>query len=86
MEIIDISWLYSLKNTLLQSEAKAPFSTATTPTSTEGANPFPWLLHFILTVLIAQQGSLKYHFLSVWFDSTKDWTPGFPTSGEHSCW
>ena len=26
-------------------------------------------------MLSVKQGSIKYHFLSLWYDSTKDWTP-----------
>ena len=31
-----------------------------------------------------KQGGIKYHFLSLWFDSTWDWTPVYRTIGEHS--
>ena len=44
----------------------------------EGTTPFPGLLHFTLeTYLImlrVKQGDIKYHFLSLWYDSTGDWT------------
>ena len=43
----------------------------------EGATPFPGLLHFTLdpylTMLSIKQGNIKYHFLSLWYDSTWDW-------------
>ena len=32
----------------------------------------------------AKQGSIKYHFLSLWYDSTWDWTPVSQTIGKHS--
>ena len=52
----------------------------------EGATPFPGLLHFTLDpyliVLGAKQGGIKYHFLSLWYDSTWDWTPVSRIIGE----
>ena len=44
----------------------------------EGAIPFPGFLHFTfdpyLIVLSAKQAGIKYHFLSLWYDSNWDWT------------
>ena len=34
--------------------------------------------------LSAKHGGLKYHFLSLWHDLTKDWTLVFRTTGEHT--
>ena len=31
-----------------------------------------------------KQGGIKYRFLSLWYDSTWDWTPLSLTIGEHS--
>ena len=31
-----------------------------------------------------KQGDIKYHFLSLWYDTTWDWTPVSRTTGEHS--
>ena len=28
--------------------------------------------------------SIKYHFLSFWYDSSRDWTPASRAIGEHS--
>ena len=54
----------------------------------EGTTPFPGLLHFTLDPYIfmqsVKQGGIKYHFLSLWYDSTWDWTPVSRTTGEHS--
>ena len=40
----------------------------------EAATPYPGLLHFTLDpyliMLSAKQGGIKYHFLSLWYDST----------------
>ena len=54
----------------------------------EGATPSPGLLHFTLdpylTMLSVKQGGIKYHFLSLVYDSTWDWTQVSRAIGEHS--
>ena len=54
----------------------------------EGATPFPGLLHFTLVpyliMLSVKQGGIKYHFLSLWYDSTWDWNQVSRAIGEHS--
>ena len=35
-------------------------------------------------MLSVKQGGIKYHFLSLWYDSTWDWTPVSQVIGEHS--
>ena len=35
-------------------------------------------------MLSVKQGTIKYHFLSLWYDSTWDWTQGSRAIGEHS--
>ena len=35
-------------------------------------------------MLSVKQGGIKYHFLSLWYDSTWDWTPVFQDIDEHS--
>ena len=43
----------------------------------EGAKPFPGLLNFThdpYLINAVKQCSIKYHFLSLWYDSTWDWT------------
>ena len=35
-------------------------------------------------MLSVKQGRIKYHFLSLWYDSTCDWTPVSQTIGEQS--
>ena len=35
-------------------------------------------------MLSVKQGGIKYHFLSFWYESTKDWTPVTWAIGEHS--
>ena len=43
----------------------------------KGATPFPGLLHFTLDlyniILSVKQGCIKYHFLSLWYDSPGPW-------------
>ena len=85
----DGQYIYEIKlATEVESEPKVPFSVATTPRCWEGAIPFPRLLHFILDryliMLRVNQGDIKYHFLSLWYDSTWDWIPVSRTIGEHS--
>ena len=70
--------------TVVEGDPKAPFSIGVR----EGATPFPELLHFTLDlylmILSVKQGDIKYHFLSLWYDSTWDWTPISRTIDEHS--
>ena len=60
--------------TVVEGDPKAPFSIATISRCREGAIPFPGLPHFTsdpyLIRLSVKQGSIKYHFLSLWYDST----------------
>ena len=71
--------IYIKLATLVKGDPKAPFSIASTPRCREGYYSFPELLHFTLdTYLITlsvKQDGIKYHFLSLWYDSTWDWTP-----------
>ena len=34
-------------------------------------------------MLSVKQGSIKYHFLSLWYDLTRDWTQVSQAIGEH---
>ena len=51
----------------------------------ESATPFPGLLHLLLmrTYNFECWGSIKYHFLSLFYDSTSDWTLVLWTIDEH---
>ena len=64
--------------TVVEGDPKAPFSKATTPRCRGGRYSFPGLLHFTLDayliMLSVKQGVIKYHFLSLWYNSTWDWT------------
>ena len=54
----------------------------------DGATPFPGLLDFTLDpyliMLSVKQGSVMYHFLSLWYNSTRNWTQVSRAIGEHS--
>ena len=58
--------------TSFEGDPKIPFSVATTVRCGWGATPFPGLLHFTLDpyliMLSVKQGSIKFHFLSLWHD------------------
>ena len=62
--------------TIVEGNPKAPFSIATTPMCRGGCYSFPGLLYFTLDpyliMLSVKQGGIKYHFLSLWYDSTWD--------------
>ena len=62
--------------TLVESDPKASFSIATTPRCRGGHYFFPWIAPFTLDpyfiMLSVKQGGIKYHFLSLWYDSTWD--------------
>ena len=74
--------------TIVEGNSKAPFSIATTPMCRGGRYSFPGLLYFTLDpyliMLSVKQGGIKYHFLSLWYDSTWDWTQVSRAIGEHS--
>ena len=54
----------------------------------EGATSLPELIHFIFDpdriMHSLKQGGIKYHFFTIWYDSTWDWTPVSRTIGEHT--
>ena len=74
--------------TIVEGNPKAPFSIATTPRCRGGRYSFPGLLYFTLDpyliMLSVKQGGIKYHFLSLWYDSTWDWNQVSRATGEHS--
>ena len=73
--------------TIVEGNPKAPFSIATTPRCRGGCYSFPVLLYFTLDpyliMLSVKQGGIKYHFLSLWYDSTWDWTQVSRAISEH---
>ena len=74
--------------TIVEGNPKAPFSIATTPRCRGGRYSFPGLLYFTLDpyliMLSVKQGGIKFRFLSLWYDSTWDWTQVSRAIGEHS--
>ena len=74
--------------TIVEGNPKVTFSIATTLRCRGGRYSFPGWLHFTLDLylimLSVKQGGIKYHFLSLWYDSTWDWTQVSRAIGEHS--
>ena len=88
-EIYDNFYISKVKlATIVEGNPKAPVSIATTPRCRGGRYSFPGLLYFTLDpyliMLSVKQGGIKYHFLSLWYDSTWDWTEVSRAIGEHS--
>ena len=80
-------WYQSNNTSVVKGDPKVLFSIAITLRCGEGTTPFPGLLHFTLDpyliMLSVKQSSMKYHFLSLWYDSTGDWTSISRTIGKH---
>ena len=80
---IYICWLI-----IVETNPKALFSIAITPRCRWGSYSFTWIapltldLHYIM--LSVKQGGIKYHFLSLWYDSIRDWTSVSQIIGKHS--
>ena len=66
---------------LVEGDPKAPFSIATASRCWGGCY---FILDHHLIMLSVKQVGIKYHFLSLWYDSTWDWTPVSWTIGKHS--
>ena len=60
--------------TLVEGDPKATFSVDTSPRCWKGVTPLPGLLHFTLDnyliILSVRPGGIKYHYVSLWYDST----------------
>ena len=81
--------IYTVKLAMVvEGDPKVSFSIATTPWCRGGRYYFPGLVHFTLDpyviMLSVKQGSIKYHFLSLWYDSTWGWIQVLRAIGEHS--
>ena len=59
-------------NKLAEGDPKAPFSIATTPRFKGGRYLLQSTLDTNLKMLNVNQGTIKYYFLSLWYDSSKD--------------
>ena len=72
--------------TVVESDPKAPFSIATTPRCRGGRYSFSWIapLYPYLILLSVKQGGIKYHFWSLWYDVTWNWTQVSQAIGEQS--
>ena len=62
--------------TVVEGDLKALFSLVIKQGVEESITLFPGLLHFTLDLIMisVNQGSIKFHLLSLWYDSTLDWT------------
>ena len=73
--------------TVVDGDPKAPCSIATTLRCRRGKYTFPWIapltLDLYLITLIAKQVGIKYHFFSLWYDSTWKRTPISKTIDKH---
>ena len=62
--------------TVVEGNPKSPFLIATIPRCRGSDTSFPGFLHCTLDpyliMLSVKQGSIKYHFLSLWYDLTWD--------------
>ena len=65
-------------------DPKGPFSIATTLRCRREHYSFPLIALLSLDQYLKMQSGIKYHFYSLWYDSTWDWTPVFRNIGEHS--
>ena len=61
---------------VVDGDPKDFFSIANTPRCRGGRYSFPWIapLYPYFKMMSAKQGSIKCYFLSLWYDSTQDWT------------
>ena len=86
VETMKETWV-NLPN-LVEGDPKAPFSIATTALCRGGRYSFLWIAPFTLDpylkMLSVQQGGIKYRFLSLSYDTTRDWIPVSRAIGEHS--
>ena len=73
--------------TVVEGNPKSPFSIANRPTCIGGHDSFrsiaPLPFDSYLIMLNTKRGSIKYHLLSLWFNSTWDWTLISRNIGEH---
>ena len=69
--------------TKVEGDPRAPFLIATTPWCRGGHYSFHWIAPLYPWSLPYKQGGIRYHFLSLWYDSTWDWTQGSRAIGEH---
>ena len=69
-------WIYTYIKSKVSNRSRGwpegSFSIVTTPRCRGGRYSFPWIVHFTLDpshiMLRVKQGSIKYHFLSLWYD------------------
>ena len=73
--------------TVVEGDAKAPFSIATTSRHWGRRYLFPWIdpltLNPYFIMMGVNQGGIKHHFFYLSYDSARDWTQVSWTIGEH---
>ena len=83
-------YIYKVKKlaTLVEGVQKAPFPIATTPRCRRGRNSFPWItpLYPWYVPYNAECKARRHQvpFLSLWYDSTSDWTQVSRAIGKHA--
>ena len=73
--------------TIVEGDVKVPFSRATSPRCKGGRYFFPWippLYPWFLQCWVSSKAASSTIFLSLWYDSTWDWTPVSRTISEYS--
>ena len=80
-------WVWKISRHQSRGTRRLPFRHLLHQSGGEVSPPFPWLLYFTLAlyilILSIKQRSVNYHFLSLWYDSTWDWTPICQAIGEY---
>ena len=71
---------------VVEGNPKAPFSIATTLRCRQEHYSILWLVQFTLDPypISVKQSGKKFHFFTLWYDPTWDWTPSSRTVNEHS--
>ena len=85
--VIDISYVLIVSKvmlkTVVEGDLKAPFLIATTPRCRRWRYSLPWIVPLYLWS-VPKQGGIKYHFLSLLYDSNWNWTYVSTAISEHS--
>ena len=61
--------------TFVKGDPKSPFSIATPPRCRGGCYSIPWIAPLHPWCVSYNPKGIKYHFLSLWYTSTRDWSP-----------
>ena len=79
VKTVQVSYKKVRLATVVEGDPKAPFSIATTPRYWGRCYSLPWIAPLYpepcLLMLSVKQGSIKYHFLSLWYNSPRSSGP-----------